>query len=208
VVLGWVFVVAYAALLAAVSIATVTGDDVETGSRAAERFVQAWERNRSATYVLEATFVRRSGSTDSQLPAAVVVAQRPPMRVVHQFGGILGQIRDKPLVCGARPTGKPTCYLGTAGRSFAESVAYEVKVLRTYFTGRSPVYTVLADGSCFSLRRQYFQPVAPYGAVARLCFDRATGAARFFRVAYDNGVTETTTARTIRTTVTDADLRY
>jgi hypothetical protein len=161
---------------------------------------------RTGTYVLEADYVRRSAVTGSELPGAIVIAQRPPERVVRQFGGVSGRIGDQPLLCGARPTGEPECQLGTPGRSFDESVARELEVLRTYFEPDGPTYQVLADGDCFTLRRLREVPTVPYGKTARFCFDAATGATSSIEVDHGDGVSETTTARELRSVVRDSDL--
>jgi hypothetical protein len=204
-VVGGAAVVAFAACIVVASVLAVLDEGAVGGARAADRFVAAWERMRTGTYVLEADFVRRSES-GSELRGAIVIAQRPPERVIRQFGGVSGRLDDQPLLCGARPSGDPECRLGSAGRSFDESVSHEVEVLRTYFDPDAPLYTVVAAGDCFRLRRQRELPLAPYGETARFCFDERTGATRLIEVDHGDGITEVTTAREIRTDVRDADL--
>jgi hypothetical protein len=206
-VLGWAFVGVFAACIVVASINELTADDAVGGARAVDSFVDAWQRMRTETYLLDATYVRRAASTGVELPSQVVIAQRPPDRVVRQFGGISGRFDDQMLLCGARPDAEDaTCELGEPGRSYEESVAREVDVLRTYVDGAQPLYSVLAAGDCYVLRRQRVQPLSPYGETARFCFDAATGSPRLIEIDHGNGVTETTTATEVRDEVRDEDL--
>jgi hypothetical protein len=202
---GWSVVVAYAALCAGVTIVALNDDDAVRGEQAIDGFLDAWERYRSGTYLLEANAVRVSDTTGARLPSRLVLAQRPPDRVVRQHGGITGRLGDQVLTCGARPNRpRPTCSLGPPGRSFDDAVAREVDILRTYVTGERPAYHVAGRGDCYFLTR--LRPIpSPLGDEARFCFDGDTGATRLVRVDFGD-VLSVTEATEIRGTVTDKDL--
>jgi hypothetical protein len=202
---GWAVVVVYAALCAAVAVNTARDDRATRGDEAITQFLEAWERYRSQTYMSEAESRRVSRSTGNELPSTLVIAQRPPDRVVRQHGGITGRRDDQVLSCGARPNGgDPTCTLTPGRRTFDESVDREVEILRTYVTGERPAYRVVGEGECFTLVRLRPFPTQ-FGLEARFCFDERTGATRSTRVDFGD-VEVVTEARTIRTTVTDEDL--
>jgi hypothetical protein len=196
---------AYAALCAAVALVAITDDEAVRGEHAIDEFLSAWERYRSGTYLLEANAVRLSDTTGARLPSRLVLAQRPPDRVVRQHGGISGRLDDQVLTCGARPGGsRQACALGPRGRSFEEAVAREVGTLRTYLTGDRPPYRVAGRGDCFFLTR--LRPIpSPLGLEARFCFDGDTGATRLIRVDFGD-VLAVTEATEIRDAVSDKDL--
>jgi hypothetical protein len=214
---GWTGVVAYAALLAAVSVAAV-GDPSERpeagppGSAAvADAFVAAWQRGREATFVTIGTYERHSPVTGASIASEDVVAQRPPRRLHRQLGGIEGRDDDRLLVCPAPPGGvdeREPCRLGPAGGpTYAESVADEVAALRSLVRGPDRLYTVRSGGpGCFELEQVRVDPRVPFGVDASFCFDAATGAPTDHRVRYAGGIQEVVAVRTVRTEVTDADL--
>jgi hypothetical protein len=213
---GVLLVAAYAAvaLWAALDVAGSARVDPDSrparGEEAAERFVAAWERARTATFVATGTVERRSATTDAVLRSADVVAQRPPQRLHRAFGGIDGRDDDRVLLCPASPDGEPAppCQLGPpGGPTYDESVDGEVEALRSLVLGPERVYAVTADGTgCFDLRLRRVEPRAPYGVRARLCFDPDTGAPVRREVRHEGGVTETLVVHDLRTRVTDADL--
>jgi hypothetical protein len=195
---------AYAVLIAVVAVVAVRGDHAE--DLAAGRFVSAYERSRLATYSLEATFTRQSISTDAAISSEVVEAQRPPRRVRSQFGGVDGQIDDVSFVCGPvadASTGRRCAFSKAA--PFDDVVADDVAVVRSYVGGADPLYTVVQDGRCFSLRRTRYDPRPPYGESAQLCFDRRTGALVQARIR-NTGVIDETKATTARAQVGDDEL--
>lgn len=179
------------------------------GEEAAERFVAAWERARTGTFVATGTVERRSAATDAVLRSADVVAQRPPQRLHRAFGGIDGRDDDRVLLCPSPPEGEPAppCQLGPPGGvTYEESVRAEVEALRSLVLGPDRVYDVVADGGCFDLRLRRVEPRAPFGVGARLCFDPDTGAPVRREVRHEGGVTETLVVHDLRTRVIDADL--
>lgn len=212
--MGWVVVAAYAALLLVTLVATPSRDRPvgEIGSRAAERFVEAWEQSRSATFVTTGTFERRSDVTGSVIASEDVVVQRPPRRIHRQLGGVEGRDEDRLLVCPAPPSGaederEPCRYGDPGGLTYAESVAREVAGLWSILGGEDPLYDVEASGGgCFELDLRRADPRAPFGVGARFCFDEATGAPTRTEVRYEGGISETVVVEDIRTDVSDADL--
>jgi hypothetical protein len=202
---GVAVVVGYALLLAVVAVVALRGED--SRDLAAGRFVSAYEHSRLGTYAMEATFTRRSISTDAAISSDVVEAQRPPNRVRAQFGGVQGQLDDITFVCGPvvdSSTGKRCAFSKVA--PFDEVVADDVAVVRSYVGGDDPLYTVVQDGGCFSLRRTRYDPRPPYGEEARLCFDRTTGALVRARIR-NTGVIDETNAVEVRPHVGDSELR-
>ncbi len=203
-VLGVVAVVAYAALLAVTAV-TSRRDAVEIDA-SAERFVAAYERSLRTTYALEGTFTRRSVTTDGKISSEIREAQRPPKRRRDQFGGVSGRDGRRVFLCDAEragATGDRCAY--AVYDSYEDNVVSQVGVLRLYFKGDDPLYTVVKDGECFELRRTRYDPRPPYGEAARLCFDAVTGALARVRVE-NTGVIDETIATEIRTVVTDAEL--
>lgn len=205
---------AYAALLVLTVLATPAADRPEGAGRdrAAARFVEAWARSRSATFVATGTFERRSDVTGSAIASEDVVAQRPPRRLHRQLGGIEGRDDDRLLVCPAPPAGsddeREPCRLGApGGATYEESVEREVEGVRSIVGGEDPLYDVtIAGAGCFTLDLRRVDPRAPFGIGARFCFDPATGAPTRREVRYEGGISETVVVEEIRTEVTDADL--
>lgn len=211
---GWIAVGAYAALLLLTLIATPSSDRADGAGpgRAAERFIDAWARSRSATFVTIGTFERRSEVTGSAIASEDVVAQRPPRRLHRQLGGVEGRDDDRLLVCPAPPTGsdeeREPCRFGARGRpTYAESVEREVEGVRSIVGGDDPLYDVtIDDEGCFRLDLRRVDPRAPFGIAARFCFDPATGAPTRREVRYEGGISETVVVDEIRTDVSAADL--
>jgi hypothetical protein len=212
---GVALVAVYAVVALWVTVNTLRSDRLDPATRpargeeAAERFVTAWERSRTATFVATGTVERRSATTGATLRSADVVAQRPPQRLHRAFGGVDGRDDDRVLLCPAAPDGEPaSCQLGPpGGPTYEESVQAEVEALRSLVLGPDRVYDVVADGGgCVDLTLRRVEPRAPYGVRARLCFDPATGAPVRREVRHEGGVTETLVVHDLRTRVTDADL--
>jgi hypothetical protein len=215
---GWMAVLAYAALIAGVALVAIGDDEERTGAEpvvdvdVAEQFVAAWERHRLATFVASGTYERRSVVSGASIASEDVVAQRPPRRLHRQLGGVDGRDDDRLLVCPAPPAGEEDepapCRLGApGGPTYAESVASEVAGLRSMTTGPDPLYVVTAGRvGCFDLELVRIDPRAPFGVEASFCFDEETGAPAGSRVRHAEGVEEIVVVTDIRTDVTDADL--
>lgn len=213
---GWVAVIAYAVLLV---VAGVDGAHQQgrverhaASTRAADRFVAAWERSRTATFLTVGTFERSSPITGARIASQDIVAQRPPRRLHRQLGGVEGRDDDRLVVCPAAPQGtdgSAPCHLGeAAGTTYAESVMVEVDALGTMVSGSDPLYAVdEVEAGCFTLKQTRVEPRAPFGIRARFCFDEGTGAPSATRVEYDGGIVEVFAAREIRAHVGDADLQ-
>jgi hypothetical protein len=213
-------VLAYATLLLGVGIAEVRHDDrplvdedPALSDAAAERFVQAWERSRTATFVTTGTYERRSDVTGASVASEDVVVQRPPRRLHRQLGGVEGRDDDRLLVCPAPPAGedeedREPCRLGApGGRTYAEQVRDEVDGLRSLTSGPDPLYGVTAgDEGCYDLELRRVDPRAPFGVEASFCFDAATGAPTRSRVRHEGGIVEVVVVTEIRTEVRDVDL--
>lgn len=213
---GVVLVAGYAGFLVWAAVTTTDGDarrDPATDADgAADRFVEAWERSRRATYVTVGTFERRSEVTGAAITSEDVVAQRPPRRLHRQLGGVDGRDDDRLLVCPAPPPGEEDdpqpCRLGTpGGRTYDESVAREVEGVRSIVRGLDPLYGVSEPGAgCFRLDLRRPDPRAPFGVDATFCFDAETGAPVRTEVHHEGGIRELVVVDEVRSDVSDADL--
>lgn len=192
--------------VAAVDLAGREGPPAAPEVDPAAELVEAWERTRTATYHATGTFERR-GADGAELSVPVEVAQRPPDRVLRQFGGVTGRRGDRPLECPAPAgTAGAGCRLGAPGPSFDALVDDEVAAFRRLVAGDHPLYEVAGAGDgCWRMTRTRPDPRSGFGVTADLCVDAATGALR--SVSIDHGaVDERTTYDEISTVVTDADL--
>lgn len=220
VLVGWAVVASYAALLLGVGMAAVQSNDGPSGGagpasseEAAGRFVKAWERSRTATFVTTGTYERRSDVTGASVASEDVVVQRPPRRLHRQLGGVEGRDDDRLLVCPAPPAGadeedRQPCRLGApGGRTYAEQVADEIAGLRSLTAGPDPLYGV-TDGAegCFDLELRRVDPRAPFGVEASFCFDAATGAPTRSSVRHEGGIVEVVVVTEVRPAVRDIDL--
>lgn len=175
---------------------------------ASAEFLAAWERGRTGTFVVVSEF-RRTLADGRTLFSSSELVQRPPDRVVRQFGGIDGRIGGHPVVCSTDQNDNYSCVTGEATvPPFDESVRTELETFRSYFTTPDPaLYQVIRapEPDCFELIQQIAYPDPTYGRYAELCFDPATGALRSLERRLENGVVETLDAVAIRTDVTDND---
>lgn len=169
-------------------------------------FLDAWARSRRGTFVVSSDF-RRTLADGSTLYSATELIQRPPDRLVRQFGGITGKLGGHLLICSTDPTGNYRCFPGSDELPpYDDQVAKELDTFRSYFAGERPLYRVVKnEPGCFEFFLQIPYPDPPYGRYARFCFDDATGALRLLERELANGVVETVEAVDIRTRVTDAD---
>ena len=184
--------------------ALVSPDELDESPEAAEAFVDAWERSRTATY-LSGSWLRRELSTAATMELPVVVAQRPPDRVVSTGGSVQSDVDGDNTVCDEQIDGLVQCSPGGSTADYDAQVASEVETLRSYFEGETPVYRVARSGSCFDLRLTAAIQAPPYGQSARFCFDQVSGAPTLQRIERVEGTDEVTLV-SVRTDVTDEDL--
>gem|GEM_PF-1352897 len=175
---------------------------------ASEEFLVAWEKGRTGTFVVVSEF-RRTLADGRTLFSSSELVQRPPDRVVRQFGGIDGRIDGHPVVCSTDQNDNYSCVTGEATVApFADSVRAELDTFRSYFTTPDPaLYQVIRapDPDCFELIQQIVYPDPTYGRYAKMCFDPASGAMRSLERHLEGGVVETLDAVAIRTEITDND---
>jgi hypothetical protein len=180
-------------------------------SDASAAFLDAWKRSRTGTFVVESDF-RRVAPDGRVLASQTELVQRPPDRVVRQFGGVSGVVGGHPIVCNTDPRASYTCMPGTTSApDFTTALDTEMATLRTYVTppalGALPLYTVSPgqDAGCFELYQGARLPDAPWGHHARMCFDAATGALRLLERDLDAGFVETQESTSISTNVLTSD---
>jgi hypothetical protein len=200
------------ALIGISAVAALAGDDDPPDKirPAAERFLEAWARSRTATFRSVSDFTRTSHSTGAVLTDRLIVAQRPPDRLSIDRDGATGLVDGRRLACTYRRQ-RLACQDAPAGRTYEEDVARQIETLRDYVTGDDPLYDVAAEarddqlGDCFvlTLAGDLFAP--PLGTRARYCFDPEIGGptlAEIERVEADD-VTRTVS---LEAEVTDAAL--
>jgi hypothetical protein len=96
-------------------------------------FLQAWSRSRQGTFVVESEFRRRLADGRTLFSASRLV-QRPPDRIVRQFGGIDGTVNGHPIVCSTDQAGRYSCFAGSQTVApYDQVVAREVATFRSYF---------------------------------------------------------------------------
>lgn len=213
--MGWLVVLAYALLLLGVGLQAWARDDLDRSAlapdRAAARFIEAWDRSRTATFVTTGTYERHNEESGASIASEDVVAQRPPRRLHRQLGGIDGRDDDRVIVCPAPPKGddrEEPCRLGPpGGPTYEASLRDELAGLRSVLLGEDPLYTVRPGrAGCFELELRRVDPRAPFGVEASFCFDPATGAPSSRRVVHEGGTTEVLVVTDIRSDVRDSDL--
>jgi hypothetical protein len=194
------FVIAIvAAILLSPGPGALVGDD------ATQAFVDAWRASRLATYAAETSFERRSPDGAALVSPGRVV-QRPPDRLLEQFGAVDGQLDGHLLLCNTDPSGRYRCTEGAAVPDYEAEVDRQAALLASYFVEPRPLYRVTGDGhGCFRLLLALDFPSPPYGTSAQLCFDGRTGAQVQSEIIRPE-TTEIVTVTSLRTTVTDADL--
>ena len=198
--------VAALVVLMAVATADAWRDDDPASRPPAEALVDAWHRSRTTTYHATGTF-ERSRTGGDRLEVDVEIAQRPPDRLVRQFGEVSGFRRGRALECPAPLGGDPReCRPGPRVEPYDEVVAAEVERFAALVTGPDPLYDVRAAGpGCWRMTRTRNDPRGGFGLEATICVDGRTGAVR--SIVVDHGaVDERTVYDEIDTEVTDDDL--
>ena len=171
-----------------------------------EDLVTAFARSRTATYHAAGSF-ERSAPDGARIGAEVEIVQRPPDRLLRQFGEVQGRRGDRLLLCPAPIGGGPSaCGLTEPGQSFEQVVDEEVDAFRAIVAGPDPLYEVERQSAdCWRMTRTRNDPRSGYGLAAELCVDPGSGAIR--SISIDHGrVEERTVFDAIRTEVTDEDL--
>ena len=180
---------------------------------ASQPFLDAWKRSREATVLVRSDFRRQKGDR-GVLYSATELVQRPPDRIVRQFGGVDGTVNGHPIQCSTDATGHFRCFTAeTTAAPYDAALREEIETLLTYFTpakpGAPPLYRVIRaphEADCFELFQDLQYPDAPYGHYAKFCFDAATGALRYLERQLSDRVIEKTEAVSISTTVLVTDL--
>ncbi len=172
---------------------------------AATSFLAAWAASRAGTWKVDATFQRTPATGSGKLSSPLEMVQRPPERLVRQFGSVTGVIDGKEVGCAPAPDGTVKCRAG-AVVDYDDEVATEMSRLQSYVAGPLPIYAVFREGSdCYRLDRQIDYLAPPYGDHARFCFDPKTGAIVTAEVVRPEA-TDVTTAVVVTGDVADADL--
>ena len=176
-----------------------------TRRAAAESFLDAWAASRAGTWKVDATFERTPASGTGKLSSPLEMVQRPPERLVRQFGSVTGVIDGKEVGCAPAPSGSVKCRSG-GPVDYDKEVATEIERLQAYVAGPVPIYSVTRGGpGCFVLDRQIEYLAPPYGDHAQFCFDAKTGALVKIEVVRPEA-TDVTTAVLVTSDVADADL--
>lgn len=173
----------------------------------AVRFLDAWDRFRNGTFVVDLRFERTVTGKDVPLVSAGILVQQPPRRIVRAFGNESSVAADGAQTCELGADATSLCTAARPTEPYDVQVAGERSILSQYFSGDSPLYRVDAPAAnCFRLFLYRAMPLAPYGDAAQFCFDDATGAMTLFETTTAGGG-DRTVAERITTTVTEADFR-
>lgn len=182
------------------------GPGALVGEPAVDAFLAAWRTSRLGTYAVDTAFTRQVPSGAS-LESVGSIVQRPPDRLVVQFGGVNGQLDGHVLLCGTDNAGSYSCTRGAQTGDYGVSVDHELATLESYVRGSHSLYRVSGDShGCFRLNLALEFPSPPYGISAQFCFDSHTGAPLLTQIVQPEG-TDTTRATDVRAEVTDQDLR-
>jgi hypothetical protein len=200
------------ALVVAAVLAVLPADDDRRGAAEAPRdpvaaFLEAYERSRTATFVVEQRFTRTVPGR-GELAYERRLVQRPPDdRLLVGGGSAEGRLDGRVVRCSTEPSGTSGCVEGPPAGSYQEEVAAEVAELEHLVGGANPPYRVEAgEPGCFALRLRLAILTPPYGDLAGFCFDGATGAPTRFEVHRSEAV-DLVEALAIRAEVGAADLR-
>ena len=174
-------------------------------SRAAQAFLDAWQRSLTTSWSVEES-VRRTTRVGRTITFSAHRAQRPPDHLETGLGTVDQRAGDRTVACGAGAGGSLACSPAIAAPPYAKVIADQLATLRMYVAGRTALYAVAQLGGCFELRlRLASYPVPPYGRMATFCFDPTTGAPAGSVIARDEG-TDRMVVVDAHSPATDADL--
>jgi hypothetical protein len=199
-------VLAAAAITVGLVLALPGDDDAEVAAPVDPAgFVAAYERSRTAELLVASTFTR-TFNDGRELSYETRLIQRPPDDVlVVGAGSAFGRLGGDIVRCNATTAdAPPDCADGGEAPPYPEVVAREVAAIETLL---DEAYELERDDAgCWILTLVLALPDPPYGGAARFCFDDASGALTYLEVRKPEAV-EVTRSTSIRTEVTDADLR-
>jgi hypothetical protein len=180
------------------------------GAPAADAFLFTWRQSRMATFVVDSDFTRTLPD-GNQVHQPTRIVQRPPDdRLLIGLGSVAGRLGGKILRCAGAPDGVSRCFTSVAAPEYTSEVDHEIAGLETYVRGDRPLYRVIdftdSADHCFRLDLAIALPSPPYGDHAMFCFSR-TNFAPTLTVVERPEATDRTQATSIRTTVTDDDLK-
>lgn len=173
---------------------------------AAAELVDAWQRMRTETWAVDATFTRTTadGRTFS---TSIREAQRPPERIRVSSAGVEAILNGARYACSIpAEEAESDCREGESVE-YSEVVEAEVNNLRKQLSGSNRLYDVDKAGpGCFDLFARPGHEAATWGSRATLCFDPATGAPARSEFQKE-GAVDVVQAVSIRPDVTDEELR-
>jgi len=177
-----------------------------SSSAAASNFVEAWERMRLGTWVVDATYTRQTmdGRT---LNGSVYEARRPSDHLRIALGSVDATLNGRQIACGSSPEGEQACREIASIRDPRTTAIAEIERLRRSVLGSGRYYDVATDASeCFVLFPLVAVSEEQWGSGTRFCFDTPTGALRLSEIRRE-GVIDITTAVSIRPDPSDADFK-
>ena len=179
------------------------------GAPAADAFLSTWRQSRMATFVVDSDYTRTLPD-GNQLRQPTRIVQRPPDdRLLVGLGSVAGRLNGKILRCASAPDGVSRCFTSVAAPAYTTEVDGEIAALEGYVRGDRPLYRVIdftnSADHCFRLDLALAVPSPPYGDHAMFCFNR-TNFAPSLTVIERPEATDRTQAKSIRTTVSAADL--
>lgn len=170
-------------------------------------FLAAYERSRTATFVVEQRFTRTTPDGGELVREQRLVQRPPDDRMLIGGGNAEGRLGGRVVRCSTAPDGTSGCIEGPPARPYDEEVAAEVAALRQLVDGDRPVYEVVAGApGCWSLHLRLAVLSPPYGETAGFCFDPETGAPSRLEIRKEEAI-DVIDAIRIKAEVTAADLR-
>ena len=180
-----------------------------------DRFLEDFETSLTATFTSTSIFERLQGETQA-FQDEVQVVQRGLDRLTHRDGAISGRLDGRVVSCTGRGD-DTTCLVGEDRIDVEAEIAEQVAAVRDYIDGPQLLYGVSSidpqdvrrvggeSDRCYTLELVRQLPLAPYGTLARFCFDPASGAPTLLRVERPEAI-DITAATAVSAVVTDADL--
>ncbi|NNE73220.1 MAG: hypothetical protein HKN26_06130 [Acidimicrobiales bacterium] len=168
----------------------------------AAEFLNAWRRWRGIEVAVEYEVTRVRG--DSERTSEALLVQKPPTRMVAEFGAITGIADGRAVECDWS-TGERFCNPDVEALDYQTFVDTELAAMRSVLASEPPGYVASYRDDCWQLVMLQDPGTQPFGLRGEVCFDDETGALDRARYEFADGLVETRKASRIRTTVEEAD---